>query len=135
MKRELKKLLSVILLFFVTLTFSGCSDDDCGDCTTELITPDINLDGATLRMYNGIPTIYVQTYLNEYTEEAYCFICNEKKAKDLINKVKNGGMINVNVKGKMRELREGEPDLANYNYQTKTRTTSCDIEIIKIKKR
>ncbi len=131
----MKKYLFVAVFVIISgFTLSSCSEEDCGDCTTELITQEISVDGATLQMYEGRPTIYTEMQTGNYKEVAYCFICNENKAKKLIEKVRNGGTISVNVRGKFRELREGEPNLAKYDATTQTRITSCDIEIIKIKK-
>ena len=131
----MKRYLLIFVIVIVSgIVLSSCSDDDCGDCTTKLITQDISIDGATLQIYDGRPTIYTEMQTGNYKEVAYCFICNENKAKKLIEKVRNGGTISVNVRGKFRELRDGEPNLSKYDGFTQTRITSCDIEILKIKK-
>ncbi len=134
MKKIFKRLSIIAISFAMSIVLNGCSDDDCGNCTGDLISQDITLDGATLRIFQGLPTIHTIVEMNGYKEEGYYYICNEKKAEKLIKKVKDGGYLRVNVKGKFRALREGEPDVSNYDPTSSTHTICCDIEILKIKK-
>lgn len=135
MKKIIRTFLALSLVAIVSFSFSACSEEDCGDCTTDLITQEINIDGAILRMYNGKPIIYGAFYTGNLTQKAYCYICNENAAKDLIKKVKDGGMITVNVKGKLRELREGEEQVNPNTWNYDETSFTCDIQILKIKKK
>ena len=135
MKKNLRKIILSLYAISVVLCLGACSEDEeCGDCSTEAITQEISIDNAVLKLYEGRPIIYTQMDFADYSETMYCFICDESMAKDLIKKVQDGGYIRVNVRGIFRELREGEPDLSGFDSATNTRTSSCDIQIKKIKK-
>lgn len=133
--RRIVKIVLLVLLITIIPLWSGCTqDEDCGDCTTELITHDITIDGAILRMYKGKPVIYGAFYSGYLVQKVYCYICNENVANDLIAKVKKGEMITVNVRGKLRELRAGEEQINPSTWGSDETAFTSDIQILKIKK-
>lgn len=138
-KSKIKLLLLFIGLVAITgTTLSSCDDedDDCGNCTSEIIEsnalmPKEETDEIVyLVIKDNKPMIDVlmDAFIPVYT---WYYICNEDKVSDsLIEEAKEKGSVKVELKGNIRQLKTNETPIHESEYDGNT----YDLEIISIQK-